>query len=113
MSKTATHASDSAIPAATADAAQIPPPRRPLALLIGTGLIISSYVLWGLAVLCGALALRGTRFPWGCMAGVSLVLNWIVFAIGVALAGPTAARMIHRKLCAWITGRRRRKGDAG
>ncbi len=58
---------------------------------IGLILIGASYPLWGAALLLGAQQLRSDGFPWWILAAASMVLNWILFSMGILIAGREAA----------------------
>ncbi len=61
---------------------------------VGVILIVVNYVLWAASFVFAALALRGTDFPWLRVAATSFVLSWMLFLVGILLAGREAVRYI-------------------
>ena len=71
-----------------------------LGFRIGIILIVVSFLFCASSFIFGALAFRGTEFPWFSGAVAAFVLNWIAFAVGILLVGPATARRIR----GWLSG---------
>ena len=69
---------------------------------IGLVLIAASYPLWGAAVVLAGMKLRQDGIPWLKFASVALVLNWILFGLGILLAGREAGGYFNKLVRAWL-----------